>query len=225
MFRIKICGVTSVADAQMAARAGADAIGLNFYSKSPRQIDPTTAATIVAAVPKEIVKVGVFVNATAEMVCELFDWLSLDLIQLHGDESPEILQALGKRPVMRAFRCGVASLADVNDYLVQCRKLGCTPDQILLDAYRADQYGGTGVTLDWAGLQRASMMFDLPPVVLAGGLKPENVGRAITTANPAAVDVAGGVECLPGVKDPQRVFDFVRAAREAFNQANRLKPI
>lgn len=216
MFCIKICGITNRDDALLAVQAGADAIGLNFYPPSPRFVSLETARQIIAALPNEIVKVGVFVNATAADVCKTCDELHLNLIQLHGDEPPEYLAHLGGRPVMRAFRLGPAGLSPVVTYLDDCRRLGCLPRLVLLDAYTPGVYGGTGEIADWAVAAEYRAMDQVPPLVLAGGLTPQNVTRAIRSVRPAAVDTASGVESSPGRKDPAAVAAFVRVAREAF---------
>ena len=216
MFQIKICGITSVDDGQTVAAAGADAVGLNFYPKSPRFITPEKARQIVDALPAELVKAGLFVNAAVEDVCQTYDQLGLDLIQLHGDEPPGLLAELGPRPVMRAFRLGPAGFGPVAEYLQNCRALGCPPKMILVDAHVEGKYGGTGEVADWAAVRRFLSETEFPPLVLAGGLAPQNVAEAIRTARPAAVDTASGVESSPGRKDPAAVVEFVRAAREAF---------
>jgi len=217
MFRIKICGITNVEDALAAARAGADAVGLNFYPKSPRQIDLDTARQIVDGLPAGIIKVGVFVNATIEEVCRTFDQLGLDLIQIHGDEPPESLVQLGQRPVMRAFRLGPAGLGAAAEYLAACRRLQCLPRRTLIDAFVPGDYGGTGKTPDWAVLQGYPAEPWHPPLVLAGGLTPANVAEAIRAVRPVAVDTASGVEIGPGRKDHAQIAAFVAAARRAFD--------
>jgi len=215
MFHVKICGITNADDARAVARAGAGAAGLNFYAKSPRCVSPDGAREILAALPASMVKVGVFVNAEAEEVGRLFDELRLDLIQLHGDEPPEYLARLGGRPVMRAFRVDKSGLATVTDYLQKCRALGAEPVLALFDAPAGRLYGGTGKSADWKIAREFAALPDAPPLVLAGGLTPENVAEAIRAVRPAAVDVAGGVESSPGRKDPARVEAFVRAAEAA----------
>ncbi len=219
MFQIKICGITTPDDARAAAQAGADAVGLNFYAKSPRYISPETARSIIAALPNRVVKVGLFVNATVPDVCRLFDDLSLDLVQLHGDEPPEFLAQLGGRPVMRAFRVGVAGLPPVVDYLCRCRELGAMPAVSLFDSLMPGVYGGTGTTADWSVAKNYVSQTELPPLVLAGGLTSENVAEAIRAVRPAAVDTAGGVESSPGRKDPALMQMFVQEARVAFATA------
>ncbi len=216
MFRIKICGITTVDDALAAVRAGADAVGLNFYRRSPRRVEPETAARIVEALPPGVVKVGLFVNAPDEQVCRTFDQLRLDLVQLHGDEPPEFLPRLGERPVIRAFRVGDEGLGPLAAYLEQCRHLERVPRLVLIDSRTSGTYGGTGRTADWSTVARYPLRDSDPPLVLAGGLTPENVAEAIRAVRPAAVDTASGVESVPGRKDEALVERFVRQARDGF---------
>jgi len=221
MFQIKICGITSVEDALTVVEAGADAVGLNFYPKSPRYVRPELAGRIAAVLPPEVVKVGLFVNATTEHVCRTFERLALDLVQLHGDEPPEYLAELGELPLMRAFRLGRSALEPLRDYLRSCRQLGCMPRLTLIDAHVKGVYGGSGEVADWQVLRtyRAGRQDEsIPPLVLAGGLTPDNVAEAIRTARPAAVDVASGVESGPPRKDPKLVAAFVEAARQALGK-------
>lgn len=217
MFRIKICGITNEEDARAAAVAGADAVGLNFYDQSPRYLAEQNAEAIIAALPAAVVKAGLFVNAPAEAVIARFDKLGLDLIQLHGDESPEYLAALGGRPVMRAFRLGPEGLAPILDFLEASRRLGCLPQRVLIDAYRSGYYGGSGVTANWILARQYPSEPWHPPLVLAGGLTAENVAKAIDMVRPSGVDTAGGVETSPGKKDTRLVRQFVRTAIEAFD--------
>jgi phosphoribosylanthranilate isomerase len=216
MFRVKICGITTTEDACAVAAVGADAVGLNFFEKSPRFLAPGNADAVAEALPEEIVKVGLFVNATAELILETWDDLGLDLIQLHGDEPPEFLGELKGRPVMRAFRLGEEGLAPILKYLESCRELGCLPKLVLIDSFRKGQYGGTGATADWDTAKRYPSKAWHPQLVLAGGLTAENVAAAIRAVRPTAVDTASGVEMAPGKKDGETVRQFVRVAREAF---------
>jgi len=213
MFRIKICGITNREDALVVAQSGADALGLNFFPASPRYIPPRTAQDIVETLPTGMVKVGLFVGAPAADVCRWFDELHLDLIQIHGDEPPEYLPQLGDRPVMRAFRVGPGGARTVLEYLERCRDLAALPRCVLLDALVAGKYGGTGKLADWNIAKEYLAGDNMPPLVLAGGLTPQNVAEAIRTVRPAAVDVAGGVESSPGHKDPIAVASFAQAAR------------
>lgn len=214
MFQVKICGITTPEDARTVADAGADAIGLNFFARSERFVRDDVASAIAQAVPSSVTKVGLFVNAPAARIRELFDGLKLDLIQLHGDEPPEFLVELGGRPVMRAFRVG-ADLSPVRDYLTHCRALHVTPRAVLIDAFQADRYGGTGRTADWTAVAKSRDVWGDLPLVLAGGLKAENVAVAIECVRPVAVDTASGVESAPGRKSPKLVVAFVAAARTA----------
>jgi phosphoribosylanthranilate isomerase len=216
MFRIKICGITNISDAQCVVQAGADAVGLNFYPASPRFIDRSTAREIRAVLPREIVKVGVFVNSEGNEVCQTFDELELDLIQLHGDEKPEFIAQLGNRPVMRAFRLGSESLKHIYTYLDACRQLRCVPILVMIDAFSKGIYGGSGQPADWSVCAQYLCREDAPPLVLAGGLTQSNVAQAIAQVRPAAVDTASGVESRPGRKDPAAVLAFVNAAHNAF---------
>src|SRR5262245_24417963 len=174
MFRVKICGITSVADAQAAVAAGADAIGINFYARSPRYCEVPLAREIAAAVPSEVCKVGVFVNTPAAEVLQIREDVGLDLVQLHGDEAPTDLGELRSIAVMRALRVG-SDLTPVASYLDECHRLVCVPRMLLLDATRDGQYGGTGVALDWQALAAGRAQLRGLPLVLAGGLTCENV--------------------------------------------------
>jgi phosphoribosylanthranilate isomerase len=213
---VKICGVTCAEDALVVAAAGADAIGLNFYPQSRRYVEPGRAEAIVAELPADLWKVGLFVNATAEQINGICQYLALDLIQLHGDEPPELVAELQGRVIVRAFRCGPAGLGPASDYLERCQTLGSAPDFVLLDAFQPNQYGGTGRTADWGRLQSELARLGGVPWVLAGGLNPENVSEAIRRFRPDGVDTASGVERDAGRKDPQRVREFVRAALAAW---------
>jgi phosphoribosylanthranilate isomerase len=217
MFTIKICGITRPDDAQAVAAAGADAIGLNFYPPSPRAIDVGRARSIIAAVPLEIAKVGLFVNATSKEICRTYDDLGLDLIQLHGDEPPELLADLAGRPVMKAFRAaGKHGLASMLAYLEACRALGYPPKLIILDAPLTSSFGGSGRLADWRVARDYIENHKSPELVLAGGLKAENVSEAIRATGARAVDCASGVESKPGIKDAASVAAFVRAALSAW---------
>lgn len=216
MFRIKICGITTEADARAVAAAGADAVGLNFFEKSPRFLLPESAEAVAAALPESVLKVGLFVNATAQRILETWGRFGLGLIQLHGDEPPEFLRGLEGRPVMRAFRLGEEGLAPIFRYLEVCRDLGCLPKLVLIDSFLKGQYGGTGATADWDTAKRYPSEVWHPPLVLAGGLTAENVAAAIRAVRPTGVDTASGVESAPGKKDGEMVRQFVEAATEAF---------
>lgn len=218
MFSVKVCGITRVEDALMAAAAGADALGLNFYRRSPRFVQDDAAGRICEALAGRCLRVGLFVNAAALDVCRLFDRLPLDMVQLHGDEPPQFLKQLGGRPVMRALRVGPGGLQPVAAYLDQCRSLKCLPNLLLLDSAQSGQYGGTGQTSDWSVVGRYNDEIGSPPMVLAGGLTPDNVAAAVAATRPVAVDTASGVEQQPGRKDEHLVRRFVAAARKALSE-------
>ncbi|HEX5442636.1 MAG TPA: phosphoribosylanthranilate isomerase [Pirellulales bacterium] len=215
MFHVKICGITNVADAHHAAGAGADAIGINFYGGSVRAVSVDQGRTIAEATPKDVARVGVFVNAGAEEVRKTAECLNLDYVQLHGDESPSIVDELAGFRVIRAYRLGDAGWQPLVAYLDECRRLGAMPSAIMVDACREGAYGGTGHTVDWPLARQFHELQLGMPLILAGGLVAENVAEAIAAVSPAAVDTASGVESSPGRKDPERVTAFVAAARAA----------
>jgi len=214
--RVKICGITTAADAAVAAEAGADFIGLNFWSRSKRRVDPAHAASLAAAARAaraDIGVVGLFVDPTREEVAAAVAAVRLDAIQLHGDEDAATvgaLAALAGAPVWKAV--AVATSEDI-------AALDRWPvDTVLLDAPSAGR-GGSGQRFDW-GLARAAVARHRQlRIVLAGGLGPDNVAAAIAEVTPWAVDVASGVEIAPGQKDPERVRAFVRAARSQHDTA------
>ncbi len=212
MFRIKICGVTSVGDAQMVSDAGADAIGLNFYPESKRYISPEAAREMAAGLPATVCRVGVFVNASSAKILEISNHVGLDLIQLHGDEPPEFLNQLASQRIVRAFRCR-DGFQDLHDYLDRCAE---PPVAVLVDAFDTTQYGGTGHTLDWMRILAEKPLLGDIPLVLAGGLTPSNVVQAIRQARPSAVDTSSGVETQPGQKDMLLVTEFVKLAKSGF---------
>jgi phosphoribosylanthranilate isomerase len=218
-WEIKICGVTSVADALAAVDAGADAIGLNFFASSPRYIGTAQAIEIAAAVGARAVKIGVLVDRPLPEAHELLDRIQLDAVQLHGDEPPEYLAELCQGAarsiaVIRAFR-PVGSLARAEQYLAACSALGCLPGTILMDSAAPGHYGGSGQVADWHAIAARDGMLGKLRLILAGGLSPENVAEAIRVVRPHGVDVASGVEESPGRKSPQRMRAFVAAARKA----------
>jgi phosphoribosylanthranilate isomerase len=203
MTKVKICGITNLEDALFAAEAGADALGFVFYTKSPRYIAPDRAREIVLRLPPFVAKVGVFVNEELDLVKEIMAYCHLDYAQLHGDEPPEQVAALAPRAI-KAVR--VRSAADVE------RLSAYRATAYLLDAYHPTKPGGTGETWDWE-LAAAAKRYG--PIILAGGLKPDNVAAAIGRVHPYAVDVSSGVEAAPGIKDHQMVWRFIRAAKGA----------
>jgi phosphoribosylanthranilate isomerase len=209
--RVKVCGLTTVADALTVAAAGADWVGLNFHQPSPRCITPARAAEIVAALPQSTEAVGVFVDRPVAEVVETANLAGLQIVQLHGDEPPEDLLALNGLRVVRAFRLANAeSVNKMEAYLARAQRLGRAPDAVLIDAYVAGQPGGTGHVIAPEILDRLP---PLPRLILAGGLTPENVAQRIAQVRPWMVDVAGGVESSPGHKDAALVAAFIRAAK------------
>ena len=215
MFRVKICGITTADDGAHAIRAGADAIGLNFYRGSRRCIEPERAASIAEALPPNAIKVGVFVNEPAADIRKIADALELDFIQLHGDEPPEVVAELSDLAVIRAFRLGVDGWDACREYLDRCRRLSSLPIAVLVDAFQQGEYGGTGESPDWSTVKKYRDLNLGVPLILAGGLTPENVSQAIAIAHPYGVDSASGVESAPGVKDKRKVAAFVAEARLA----------
>lgn len=202
--RIKICGLTTASDAAAAVAAGADAVGV-VLAPSPRQVSIEQACDVLEHVPAFVTRVGVFVDAEPEFVSEAVERIGLGAVQYHGDESPESCAA-APRPVLKAFRIGtVFDTATVEPY----RGLVAA---VLLDTYDPQQHGGTGKTFSW---QIACEFPGWAPVVLAGGLSPDNVGAAVRQVRPFAVDVSSGVESAPGLKDHDRIKTFVRAVHEA----------
>ena len=220
MFQIKICGLKSEADAQVAVEAGADAIGLNFYEESCRCIGIEQAAAIAGSLPKEVMTIGVFVNSPAQQINEIASSVGLDAIQLHGDEPPSILAELsGSHTVLRARRWNGRGGQEITDDLLACAELGGrSPDAVLLDAAVAGQFGGTGNTLPWDKLKEYPQWLGETPLILAGGLNPANVVEAILAVHPHGVDVASGVESSPGIKDHNKIRDFVQAASSALSE-------
>ncbi|MGQ9920115.1 MAG: phosphoribosylanthranilate isomerase [Desulfobacca sp.] len=203
MMRIKICGITSLEDALLAAHLGADALGFIFYPKSPRAVTPEVARQIIARLPPLVLSVGVFVNEDAALVLEVAEMVRLDWLQLHGEEPPDYCRYLN-RNVLKAIR-----VRD-RESLVQMQPYQGSVRAFLLDTYSSGQHGGTGQSFDWT-LAREAQAYG--PVVLAGGLRPDNVAAALRAAAPQAVDVASGVEAAPGRKDPEKLRAFFGAAQ------------
>lgn len=218
MFKRKICGITTVEDATAMIAAGADALGLNFYPQSKRYLPAEIAADVRAAISTDAVAVGLFVNADVVDVAAAARRLSLDWIQLHGDESPDYLarlRHLGSPPVLKAFRCGPDWRQEVIEFLVRCAARDCSPAAILIDGFHPDTYGGTGKAADWQSLADWSQWIPCEYLVLAGGLLPSNVAAAIAAVQPSAVDTASGVEIKPGRKDPRLATQFCTNAKAA----------
>jgi phosphoribosylanthranilate isomerase len=202
--RIKICGITSVEDAQLAVASGADAIGLVFYAPSPRAVSVEQAAIIADSVPPFVTVVALFVDELVEEINRILASVAINLIQFHGEETPEFCRQFS-RPWVKALRVkpGMDIAAACNGY--------AGASGVLLDSWQEGVPGGTGKTFDWH-LAPGGLPL---PMVLAGGLNDENVGAAIAQLRPDAVDVSGGVEQSPGVKDAGKISNFIAAVRAA----------
>jgi len=205
--RIKFCGITNLDDAQLAVSAGAWAIGLIFWPRSPRRCEPDAAAQIAAATKRRAEVVGVFVNPTLEELARSADAIELTMIQLHGDEGPSFCAEAARRTGCRVIKAArVRSGADIQALAP------CATDYHLLDSYAPGKPGGTGETFSWeiARAHRGRV-----PVILSGGLTADNVGEAIAAVHPFAVDVASGVERSPGRKDPEKLRAFAESVARA----------
>jgi len=196
--RVKVCGITRVEDAKTAVDAGADAIGLVFYEPSPRYVRIQQAREIAASVPAFVSVVALFVNANAEYVQDVLNSVRIDLIQFHGDEENDFCSQF-QRPFIKAQR-----VRETSDVVASCVRF---PDAlaILLDSYKPGVPGGTGESFDWSLIPKSQTK----PLILAGGLTPENVAPAIKQVQPFAVDVSGGVEQSKGIKDPAKIDAFL----------------
>jgi phosphoribosylanthranilate isomerase len=215
LVRVKICGITRLEDARLAVELGADALGFNFYEKSPRCIAPADAWRILRKIPALVSTVGVFVNWDSRSVLALAKSLHLSAVQIHGVESAAVTAACARHvPVIKAFR------TDRRFSFAQFRAHN-SASSFLLDAAISDssskKFGGTGRIADWKIAKRAATKF---PILLAGGLTPENVAEAILTVRPYAVDVASGVESQPGKKDPGRLRAFFAEVARANQQVS-----
>ena len=207
--RIKLCGTTRKNDALEAVRLGVDALGFIFYEKSPRAISVTSAARIIAAIPPFVSCVGVFVNSSRDTMQSVITMCGLTQVQLHGDESVETCTFLKNwnksLSICKAFRIGPkGDQGKITPYLPHV-------DSVLLDTYKKGIKGGTGDTFDW------NLLKGLPitgPLILAGGLQPENVFEALQAVGPYAVDVNSGVEVSPGIKDHQKLHKFITRVRD-----------
>src|SRR3954447_2777033 len=203
--RIKFCGITSVADAELAVSLGAWAIGLILWPGSKRACDPAEGVRISNAVRRKVEVTGVFVNQTLDEVAALADMLHLSMIQLHGDEGPAYAKEVARRTGAKVIKAQSVRLAS-DVVAVQAFRT----DFHLLDTHREGLRGGTGETFDWAMLSRRTSQV---PLILSGGLTPENVAGAIAAVRPFAVDVASGTEASPGIKDPDKLTAFAAAVR------------
>jgi len=216
---VKICGIRDVETAEHTASLKPDAIGLNFFAKSPRCVVRSVATSISECLPAEIEAVGLFVNHELHDVLDTVQQCGLTMVQLHGDEPPDFLAELkacsSDVRLLRAFRVDDSGLAEVADYLAECRKLGICLAGCLIDARVQGEYGGTGHTAPWDLLADQYDSDRWPRLVVAGGLHPGNLADAIRVTRPYGVDVASGVESERGVKDLALIKDFIQAARQA----------
>ncbi len=204
--RVKICGVTNWADAQLAVDLGVGALGFNFYPASPRSVSPAGAWDIIRRLPPFVTAVGVFVNWPADVVAALASALRLDAVQLHGQETPDVALTLGKtRKVIKAFAVGP-------EFRLPQLKRYPAASAFLLDGFQSGLHGGTGRTADWSIARKANRY---GRVILAGGIKPSNVAQAIAEAQPYAVDVASGVETSPGKKNPAALRELMSEVEAA----------
>lgn len=215
---VKICGIRDVQTAERIVPLMPDAVGLNFFEKSPRCVNRAIAADISAILPAEIESVGLFVNHELNDVVDTSQRCGLTMIQLHGDEPPEFLVELqacsSDVKILRAFRVDDSGLTEVADYLAECRKLGVCLAGCLVDARVDGEYGGTGHTAPWDLLADQYDSDRWPRLIVAGGLHPGNLADAIRVTRPYGVDVASGVESERGVKDLALVEGFIQAARQ-----------
>ena len=209
--RVKICGITNRGDADAAVEYGADALGFIFYAASSRFIELKAAAEIIGALPPFVAKVGVFVDASLDEILRTTRACGIGVAQLHGNETPEFCNEVGASglEVIKAFRVkDEASLAALETYRTQ---------GVLLDSYVPGQLGGTGEVFNWNLALRAKEFGR--PIILAGGLTPENVAQAVESVHPYGVDVSSGVEASPGKKDLQKVRAFIDSAKSGRNQS------
>ncbi len=200
---VKICGITNLADAKLAASLGADALGFIFYEKSERYVAPEKAAEIASRLPEHVSKIGVFVNADRKYIREVVKRVKLSAAQLYGKEGPDDLVSY-ETSVIKVFRVRHDFDVEVmHNYLV---------DAFLLDTYKEEVFGGTGKTFDWNIALRAK---EYGRIILSGGLTPDNIEAAIRIVHPYGVDVGSGVEAVPGKKDPEKLREFISRARNA----------
>jgi phosphoribosylanthranilate isomerase len=205
--KIKICGITNLEDALLAVNLGADDLGFNFYEKSPRYIAPEKAKEIIAELPANVMKIGVFVNESVERICEISAIAGLDAVQLHGDEDDRFIDAVH-------IMCGLPVIKAIKvtpDFSAK-DAAHSNAEAVLLDKFSPKEHGGTGETFDWNIAKQVSASVER--VYLAGGLTPENVGEAIRTVRPYAVDVCSRIESEPGKKDAAKLKQFIDAVRK-----------
>lgn len=203
MIGVKVCGITNIGDAYVAAESGADALGFIFYPKSQRYVAPAKAKEMIQKLPPEIIRVGVFVNHEIQEVKAIVQFCGLNLIQLHGDESPEYCAQFPMSSLVKAVSCQTEEeIQELKNYPVAA---------ILMDAREAGHYGGTGKKSDW---RLAIKIKETHPLILAGGLNRENIREAIERVKPQAVDINSGVEISPGKKDPNKIREIMKIVRE-----------
>lgn len=206
--QIKICGLTNIDDARLAADLGADQLGFNFYPKSPRYVSPADARVMIDQLPESVLKVGVFVNESIENIFEIVRTARLDAVQLHGDEDAMFVSTLRENRsimIIKAVRVMPETRVDEAPH--------ANVDAILLDSFSVNERGGTGETFDWKFALAVKAIF--PDIYLAGGLSPENVGEAVSTVRPYAVDACSRLESSPGKKDAEKMRNFIAAVRQA----------
>jgi phosphoribosylanthranilate isomerase len=206
---IKICGITNMEDAVMASAYGADALGFIFYNKSPRYLTPEAASCIIQNLPDDIAKVGVFVNHDIHAVRQIYEFCGLDMIQLHGDESPDYCREFPQSILIKAISPrNEEDLSIANNYRAKA---------VIIDARESGLYGGTGKTSNW---EFAAKLKEMHLLVLSGGLNAGNILQAIKTVSPHAVDVNSGVELSPGKKDLKKVQSMIETVHAAGIKSN-----
>jgi len=207
MVKVKVCGLTNLQDALAAVESGADALGFIIYEGSKRFIKRKEVRKITSLLPPFVAKVGVFVNEDPRDVLEILSYCHLDLAQLHGDESPEDCEYVGAHRVIKVFRLkSEDEVEKIEPFVGKVRA-------ILLDTYDARVYGGTGKPFDWKLALKVGERFPELPLILSGGLNPDNVSEAVRELSPFAVDVCSGVEREPGVKEPSKLRSFIKNAK------------
>lgn len=218
MTKVKICGITNLEDALLSAKFGADALGFNFYEKSPRYLAPEKAREIIEKLPAQVLKVGVFVNESLNKIIEIAQIAKLNAIQLHGEETPEFVRELKSKTgleIIKAFRVSPDfKPEDVLQY---------ETDAILLDAYNPKEHGGTGETFDWEIAKKVQEVF--PKMYLAGGLKHENIVNVIHSIKPFAVDVCSSIENQKGKKDKIKLINFLTKSHFHRNLPNKIESL
>ncbi|MDQ8953584.1 phosphoribosylanthranilate isomerase [Acinetobacter rudis] len=205
--RVKICGITRVEDIHAAVEAGADAIGLVFYAPSPRAVNVEQAKLLAEHIPPYVSIVGLFVNADAEEIAQVLQQVPVDVLQLHGDETPEQCQQIAQRTGRRWYKAlQVKPASDMVAEIASYQQSGASA--VLLDAWHPELKGGTGLQFDWSKFPQTDF-----PLILAGGLHADNIQQAITVTQPYAVDVSGGVESAKGIKNQQLIQRFMQGVQ------------